>query len=123
MLKVPTYLSQSKIPFAGTGLFSKNPVKIGHLVCDKRKGTYDVYTDEEVERASHDFGGFIDNFAYHIRGEWRLDKDNEKFINHSRNPNISPDGRAIRNIEANEELLYDYRKIDDKISKNPPSWL
>lgn len=123
MLKVQTYLSQSKIPFAGIGLFLKNPVKAGHLVCDKRKGTYDVYTDEEVERASHDFGGFIDNFAYHVGGEWRLDKDNEKFINHSRNPNLSHEGLALCDIDSGEELLYDYRQIDDRIAQNPPDWL
>lgn len=123
MLKVPTYLSKSKIPLAGTGLFLRKPVKAGQQICDKGQGTYDIYTENEVENSSSNFAGFIDNFAYHVGNEWRLDKDNEKFINHSRNPNLSPDGYALCDLNSDEELLYDYRQIDDKISQNPPSWL
>lgn len=123
MLKVPTYISHSKIQNAGAGLFTKVPIKTGQLVCDKRTGTYEVYPDREVEQLSSDFSSFIRNFAYHVGSEWRLDKDNEKFINHSRRPNLDSSGRAIKDIKAGEELLYDYRDIDDTIAMNPPSWL
>jgi len=123
MLLVKSYLSPSKISGAGNGLFIREPVKAGQPVCDKRPGTYEIYTDEDAENASPSFRGFLDNFAYHVGDEWRLDKDNEKFINHSRRPNLSPDGKALRDIGPDDELLYDYRQIDDRIEQNPPSWL
>lgn len=123
MLVIKTFLSQSKIFGAGTGLFSAQNVKKGDPVAISEPGTYLTFTDEEFQIADQHFKNFLTDYACYKDGVWILEKDNEKFINHSRNPNLTPSGFARRDISSGEELTYDYREVDDLIKKFPPSWL
>jgi hypothetical protein len=123
MLVIKTFLSQSKIFGAGAGLFSSQNVKKGEPVAISIPGTYFTFTEEEFQAADPDFKNFLTDYSCCKDGVWILEKDNEKFINHSRNPNLTPAGFARRDIEAGEELTYDYREVDDLIEKFPPPWL
>ena len=45
--------------------------------------------------------------------------DNEKYINHSKDPNVDDDGITLKDIKVGEEILMDYRGFDDNIE----AWL
>ena len=123
MILIKTYISQSKIPNAGLGVFSAERVHRGQEVTPSVPGTYDIFTDEEYEKSHPSFQNFISEFGCYKNGVWTLEKDNEKFINHSRNPNLDPGGFALRDIAPGDELTYDYREVDESIQDDPPDWL
>lgn len=123
MLVVKTFLATSKMPNAGIGLFAAQNIESGQKVAMKDSKFQQFFTEEEFENASEEFKNFLSDYGCHRNGVWILEKDNEKYINHSRNPNLSMTGEALRDIKAGEELKYDYRQIDDRIEQNPPSWL
>ena len=123
MIVVKTNLDLSKIPNAGTGLFAAQAIPVGMAVAIRKPGTYDSYTQKEFQEFDEQFKDFIRDFGCLKDGTWRVDKGREKYVNHSRNPNLTFDGVARRNIAPGEELTYDYRQIDDNMLLNPPSWL
>ena len=45
--------------------------------------------------------------------------DNEKYINHSKDPNVDDDGITLKDIKVGDEILMDYRGFDDNIE----AWL
>ena len=123
VIVVKTKIDLSKIPNAGNGLFANQPIPVGMPVAIKQSGTYDSYTQKEFECFDEKFKNFIQDFGCLKSGVWRVDKGRDKFINHSRSPNLTFDGVARRNIAPGEELTYDYREIDDNMFLNPPDWL
>ena len=123
MIVVKTKIEPSKIPNAGNGLFAAQAIPVGMAVAIKQAGTYDSYTQKEFECFDEKFKNFIQDFGCLKSGVWRVDKGRDKFINHSRSPNLTFDGVARRNIAPGEELTYDYREIDDNMFLNPPDWL
>lgn len=123
MILVRTKIDLSKIPEAGNGLFTVQPIPAGMLVAMKKPGTYHRFSQKEFESFEEEFKQFLQDFGCLKNGVWTLDKGRDKFINHSRNPNLTFDGVARRNIAPGEELTYDYREIDDNMFLNPPSWL
>lgn len=123
MIVVKTQIELSKIPNAGNGLFASQPIPAGMPVAIKQAGTYDAYSQKEFEGFDEKFKNFVQDFGCLKDGMWRVDKGRDKYINHSRSPNLTFDGVARRNIAPGEELTYDYREIDDNMFLNPPSWL
>ena len=45
--------------------------------------------------------------------------DNEKYINHSKDPNVDDDGITLKDIKVGDEIVMDYRGFDDNIE----AWL
>ena len=112
MLLIPTRVRPS--PVHGLGLFAARPIRPGEVVS--------VWTDEDVacdpaalealppaERALALRLGFVDPAT----GLFLLAAGGERFINHSEAPNLAGHPArvrvAIREIEAGEELVEDYR--------------
>lgn len=123
MIVIKTKIDTSKIPNAGSGLFASQAIPIGMQVAIKMPGTYETYSQKEFEEFNENFKNFIQDFGCLKNGVWRVDKGRDKFINHSRSPNLTFDGIARKNISPGEELTYDYREIDDNVFLNPPPWL
>lgn len=124
MLAVRTYLSDSKISGAGVGLFSRDPILCGSLVIDRARESYDFFSNNEFLRSSESFKNFLQTYAsLESDGRWVLAKDNEKFMNHSRDPNVDERGYALKDILPGEEITCDYRKTDHFVTQNPPVWL
>lgn len=124
MLTVKTYLNDSKMPNAGVGLFSSEFIPAGARVASDDSEDYEVFTNEEFLRSSIEFQKFLKTYAcLNKDGSWVLSRDNAKFVNHSRDPNLSEDGLAARDILPGEEITCDYRKINLHFLENPPVWL
>lgn len=123
VIVVKTKIDLSNIPNAGNGLFAAQAIPAGMSVATREPGTYHTYSQKEFESFDAKFKNFIQDFGCLKDGVWRVDKGREKFINHSRSPNLTFDGVARKNIYPGEELTYDYREIDDNMFLNPPPWL
>jgi len=96
---------------AGLGLFARKPIK---------KGRYIVrYSGRKL---ANDKADELDNkYLFEINNRWTIDGANRRnlarYINHSCRPNAEPVGRnggivivALRRIEPDEEITYDYGK-------------
>jgi SET domain-containing protein len=113
MLLVDTYLNKSQIH--GIGVFSKENIKQKEIVTKELPQFEFHFNQNELPKMPLSFANFINKYAF----ESNLDKnililgiDNEKYINHSDEPNIDEHGYAIKNIKIDDELTVDYRKID-----------
>ena len=115
MLQVKTRLGKSNKH--GIGLFADQFIKKG-TVTWKYTPEYDVsYSKEQVERMPEiakkrflDFSYFDFNIKKYI-----LCFDDQRFINHSKNPNISSKPEidiANRNIKKGEELTCNYEDYE-----------
>ena len=124
MIVVSSYLSDSKIKNAGVGLFSSKTILRGMPVVSPEPSSYETFSADEVQNSPEAFKNFLRTYA-NLRsdGTWILAKDNEKFMNHSRRPNIDELGFAARDIFSGDELTCDYRKTDNFVLQNPPEWL
>jgi uncharacterized protein len=122
MLLVPTYLDQS--PLHGLGVFASEVIPSGTAVWRFTPG-FDLELDPAVlarqpdhfrERLLH--YGYIDPRL----GRYILCCDDARFLNHSDDPNMTPDFTldrhgvdiAIREIAAGEELTVDYGLLEGK---------
>ncbi len=123
MLLVETYLAPSKIH--GIGLFAKNCIPKGTKIWEFTPGFDQELTQEQIDQLSEACRERILNYVYYNANKMRyiLCADDERFINHSKEPNIvgvgfCSDNRkegetfAARDIEADEELTEDYRTFD-----------
>lgn len=123
MLLVETYLAPSKIH--GIGLFAKDRIPKGTKIWEFTPGFDQELTQEQIDQLSEACRERILNYVYYNANKMRyiLCSDDERFINHSEEPNIvdigfcSDDGEegeafAARDIEADEELTEDYRTFD-----------
>lgn len=115
LINCNTYLGKSEIH--GQGLFSSEIIKKGTPIWVKSQtdiAIWSVYIPEEL-RDYLDKYSTISSFSnFHV---YHLDGDNAKYMNHSDDPNIGFFGEtdniglALKDIEPNEELTCDYRKI------------
>lgn len=113
MLQVRTYVDKSSID--GLGLFAAENIKVGAII-------WEYYPDIDIEL--HEFAlndvewNFIEKYAYYDRqlDKWILPADNDRFTNHSDDPNTGPseDGKmvALRDIKKGEEITCNYHEID-----------
>ena len=116
MKKQPLPKEQLKVKrgINGFGLFTTVPIK---------KGTYVIeYIGELISADEADRRG--GQYLFEINSRWTIDgkgRDNlARYINHSCRPNCESDTNertktitieAIKNIQAGEELTYDYGKM------------
>ena len=114
MLRIPTYLAESKISGAGLGLFCKDFVSAGAIVWTFHAG-FDYVVDDlpqdEILR------NFVLKYGYRpITGEkgWVMCADDARFFNHSDDPSCLDFGRhttARYNLSPGTELTSDYRSF------------
>lgn len=117
MLKIETYIEESKIPNAGIGLYTKEFIEKGRIIW-----YFDPDKDILLYQPDVDFLKSVDLFEYTEKYGtcnealklWELDGDNTRFMNHSFSPNIHFNevyGIALEDIDINEELTCDYTTI------------
>lgn len=121
MLYIETYLDQS--PIAGIGLFAAQPVEKGELLWRFVPGFDSIMTIDFVTSLPKMNQDFIRDNASLIPqlGAYLLCGDNDRFTNHSDDPNRqfvyeSPSDIyevATRDIGIGDELTNDYSEFDD----------
>ena len=114
MLRIPTYLAESKISGTGLGVFCKEFVSAGTIIWTFHAG-FDYIVDElpqdEIQR------DFVLKYGYMpIAGEkgWVMCADNARFFNHSDDPtclDFGPHTTARYDLGAGTELTSDYRSF------------
>ena len=115
MLLVKTRLEASKIH--GVGVFLLEPIKKGQAVTDDDPRAQIKFTPEEIEELPEALYLFIEDYAWPSapdRDEYILTIDNEKYMNHSAQPNVDQNGYAMRDIAIGEELTINYGGIDHR---------
>lgn len=115
MLVIETYLDKSIID--GIGVFSKNDLPKGTIIW-KFNPHLDRILYGNDHRSSIEMR-FLKKYAYYdiqLR-HWILCVDNDRFTNHSDDPNTGPNDAgevyALRDIIAGEELTVNYWDIDE----------
>lgn len=120
----------------GKGVFALQPIAAGEVVIEY---TGEVISwKEALRRHPHDPSQPNHTFYFHVDEDRVIDAkfggNSARWINHSCNPNCYADERdgrifitALRNIEAGEELNYDYGLIIDerytpKLKAEYPCW-
>ncbi|MBU2109570.1 SET domain-containing protein [Patescibacteria group bacterium] len=123
MLVVKTKLGLSKLN--GIGLFADQDITKGTTVWKNNPElSFIKFSQEEWKRRERELSEEcfkqIKNYGYKYKkdGNYYLDIDNTRFINHSRNPNLVEDESkndiAIKDIKKGEEILMDYTSFFDK---------
>jgi uncharacterized protein len=113
MLLVRTYLDKSTIE--GIGVFANEFIPKGTIVwrfnshLDRILYEQDSFSKIEWE--------FLNRYAYYDKqlNNWILPADNDRFTNHSDNPNTGPlelEVVALKDIQKGEEITIDYFNID-----------
>jgi len=117
MLMVKTKLKSSDLN--GIGLFADEDIPKNTIVWKNNSELSFIKFSEkewkglEKELSEESFGQ-IKNYGYKYKkdGNYYLDLDDTRFINHSKNPNVAEDDFdndiAIKDIKKGEEILMDY---------------
>jgi SET domain-containing protein len=114
MLQVKTYLDKS--PIHGIGVFAAENIKSGQLVW-KLNLAIDKIINPNIVFESFELK-FLKIYAYFDLqlDKWILPVDNDRFMNHSDNPNSGPlengDDIAIKDINIGEEITVNYYDTD-----------
>lgn len=115
MLKVRTFLDKSGIH--GLGVFTEEPIKKGAVIAEFVEGIDRRFTPEQVLRLPKDALDYLGHYSYGMNGRIVFPGDNDRFSNHSANPNTKtlPDSSiiALRDIKRGEELTCSYDDFDD----------
>ena len=113
MLLVKTYLDKSTIE--GIGVFANEFIPKGTVIwrfnshLDRILYEQDTFSKLEWE--------FLNRYAYYDKqlNNWILPADNDRFTNHSDNPNTGPEKEdviALKDIQKGDEITIDYFNID-----------
>lgn len=113
MMLVPTYVKGSAIH--GVGVFAAEPIAAGTLIWEMNELFDRRILATAIDTLPPMAQQTIRTYGYPSKaypGEWILEYDNGRFMNHSSTPNtdFSGDfkGYAITDIAAGEELTSDY---------------
>lgn len=119
MLLVKTYLDKS--PIEGLGVFAEEDIPKGTIVWEFTPGLDIIVEDHGyLPKVQWDF---LEKYSFWDKqtNQWILSADNDKFTNHSDDPNTRPkrSGKmvALRDIKAGEEITANYYDIDRNASK------
>ena len=115
MVLVDTEVRPSTIH--GLGLFTVEAIKAGTPVWRHADGCEFHIARHVVEKLPEPGRSNVKHFAYLFEDQYVVSGDNTRYINHSTEPNVGAGGKidefvALRDIEAGEELLEDYRTFD-----------
>jgi SET domain-containing protein len=117
MLLVKTFLGPSKIH--GVGLFAAEPIATGAVVATFDTVWDHAFTEAQLEQMPRLLGDYIRTYAYIVSskpGLYFISLDSERFINHSRYPNLVENGEfhvAAHHIQENEELTVNYADLEE----------
>lgn len=116
MLKIKTYVDKSKIH--GLGVFSSEFVPAGTIIWQYNPLFTVKIKKEDIAKYSEEELSHLDEGEYYWidkEGNYMFPMDNDRFMNHSSNPNVVEGGDmlsvAARDIEPGDELTADYRTI------------
>jgi SET domain-containing protein len=124
MLMIRTKVKPSTIPGAGLGLFADQRVKKGTVTWRFCPGYDIIVSKDDLLRFSEQSRAQFLNYCYFdkVTKHFILCGDDERFINHSENPNIiqnKAEGEiegveiAACDIEKGEELFANYYDFDE----------
>jgi len=118
MLLVKTKLDKSKIPGAGIGLFADQKIPKGTMITDVQSEFSIFFTDRDIESMPKIGKDFLIAYGYRptgndyiAKGSMRVSLDNDRFMNHSDEPNTIETGEgtfANKDIEIGEEITTNY---------------
>ena len=118
MLLIDTYLDKSKIQ--GVGVFAKENVTKGQQIKKVRPEFEMRFDKKNLPQMPLALANFIQTHS------WEDDKDiyvmgidNEKYMNHSTDPNVNAEGIALKDIKIGDEITIDFRDFDDSME----AWL
>ncbi|MBL7059058.1 SET domain-containing protein [Candidatus Pacearchaeota archaeon] len=119
MFKIKYYLDKSKIH--GLGIFAKEDIKKGKIIYVHNDKLDLILTQKEFNELNKKEKKLVLHYGYFNKklNKWRLDHDDIRFCNHSKNSNITLfQGKIIskKNISKGEELLQNYSEFKDKKS-------
>ena len=119
MLQVKTYIDKSHIH--GIGLFAAENIKVGNVVWsyipwfDK---SFSISHYRDILKMKNPLGEYVRKYSFYDRQTDMiiLSGDDDRFTNHSNNPNTKPnefgDMIAARDIKKGEEITANYYEID-----------
>jgi len=113
VLQVRTYINKSKIE--GLGLFAAEDISKGTITWEFNPDVDVILEEFVLNKIEFEF---VAKYAFQDKqlGKWILSADNDRFTNHSDNPNTGPlpDGKmvALCDIKKNEEITSNYYHID-----------
>jgi SET domain-containing protein len=115
MILVKNHVRSSGIQ--GLGMFADEDIPKGTLFWEFQPGLDMVFTKEEFTALPAQAQATIRHYGYLDKGteKWMLGFDNDRFMNHSENPNVTDLGGQViiaRDIAAGEEITCDYRVFD-----------
>ncbi len=117
MLTIKTYISKSKIPEAGLGLFCGESVERGDIVWKNTKYSEIIYSEVEWDKLPSEFKDNVSIYVYKCKGYYHLNLDNSRHMNHSTNPSVIEDdnGNNVASFELSvgDEITCDYTKFYD----------
>ena len=121
LLTIPHTIGLS--PIHGLGVFAKEIIPKGTVVCKFIQGIDYCITENEIANLPAYAKEFLDMYSYKNinTGKQVVCGDNDRFMNHSRQPNIVNDPKGFddecrmvteRDILPGEELTCDYETFD-----------
>ncbi|WP_203293145.1 SET domain-containing protein [Maricaulis parjimensis] len=120
MFLVETYLSPS--PLEGLGVYAAQFIPKGQLLWVLDRDVDILLSPAQIAERPDVYKGFIRRYAYFDRtlGAYLLDGDHARFLNHADDPNldfsaVDGSGCAARDIQADEEILCDYRQFMEDV--------
>lgn len=111
MLLIKTKIGPSKIH--GIGLFADQNIDKGSLIFRESEFTI-TFTKDQYNSFPDIQKHFLDVYGYFEDNVWKCSLENERFINHSDDPNtisIGTELLASMQISAGEELTADYNSF------------
>ena len=118
MFLIDTYLGKSKIH--GVGVFSKQNVKKGRKIKEVRPEFEIEFDQNNLPRMPLALANFIETHSYEKElgsNVLVMGIDNEKYINHSKDPNVDDAGIALKDINIGDEITANYKDFDDSVKK------
>ena len=118
MFLIDTYLDKSKIQ--GVGVFAKENIKKGQLIKEVRPDFEIEFNKDNLPKMPLALAKLIDTHAYERELGSKIlvmGIDNEKYLNHSNDPNVNDNGIALKDIKIGDEITIDYKDFDVNINK------
>lgn len=112
-----------KTKHKGFGLFAKQKILKNEIVWKRTKDSEIVISLEQYSKLPNAIKSYFYKYAWVWENDIILPLEDDLFMNHSCEPNVLQNSRtvwkAIRDIEANEELTFDYElTTTSKLIKN-----
>ena len=118
MMLIDTYLDKSKIQ--GVGVFAKENIKKGERIKEVRPEFEIEFNSDNLPKMPLALAKFIDTHSYERELGSKIlvmGIDNEKYLNHSDDPNVDDEGYALKDIKIGNEITINYKDFDDSVEK------